>query len=115
MTGKQGRGTGPRPHTWVTGPDPEHHDKYISWQRVKAQAAYRGEAWDFSFKDYVAVWGDQWHRRGRTQDALQMMRRDFDKPWTRRNVIIVNRTEFHRRQGLRKRQLQAQRKAQKDE
>lgn len=99
MTGKPGKGTGPRPHTWVTGPDKEHHDKYIAWQRARAQAVYRGEDWQITFQDWVELWGKQWHRRGRGADCLMLMKRRWAEPWTKRNAHLVDRPTFHARQA----------------
>ena len=99
MTGAPGRGTGPRPHTWVTGPDEEHHNKYRAWQRAKAQANFRGEDWQLSFQEWVEVWGTNWHRRGRGPDSLVMMRRRWQEPWTRKNSQLVDRPTFHQRQA----------------
>ena len=106
MSGKPGKGTGPRPHTWVTGPDPEHHAKYIAWQRARAQANYRKEEWQITFQDWVAVWGENWHRRGRSPDSLVMMRRRWQEPWTKRNAQLVDRPTFHARQARIKKEKQ---------
>ena len=111
MPGKRGAPQGPRPHTWVTGPDPVRHAQYDAWLKSRAQANYRGEVWELEFKDWVAAWGDQWHRRGRTKDTLQLMRDNAQLPWRKDNIVLVDRAEFYRRQGLRKRELHQQRKA----
>lgn len=99
MTGQAGRGTGPRPHTWRSGPDPVRHDQYIAWLRSRAQAAYRGEAWQLEFEDFVRLWGPNWSRRGRGPDSLVMMRRRWQEPWTPRNTQLVDRPTFHQRQA----------------
>lgn len=105
MTGKRGSGKGPRPQTWKTGPDPVRHAQYQVWLQKRNQAGWRGEGWLLSFEDFVAIWADQWSRQGRWRDCLQMMRKNYDRPWSRDNVIIVDRAEFHRRQGLRRQEL----------
>lgn len=108
--GTRGKGTGPRPHTWITGPDPIRHEKYTAWLRCKAQAAYRGEPWEITFQEYERIWRDHWHLRSRTSSGIQMMRKDYDKPWSRHNVVLVDRPEFHRRQSARRMELNKRRK-----
>ena len=105
MTGKRGSGTGPRPHTWLAGPDPLRHEQYKSWLQKRNQAQWRGETWQLTFDDFCEIWGTQWSRAGRWRDCLQMMRRDFDQPWSRANVDIVDRDQFHQRQAQRRQQL----------
>lgn len=99
MSGKPGRGTGPRPHTWKAGTDPVRHDQYTAWLKARAQASYRKEPWEITFEQWVELWADQWHRRGRQQDCLMLMKRRWQEPWTRRNAQLVNRETFHQRQG----------------
>jgi hypothetical protein len=38
IRGQTGRGTGPRPHTWVTGPDELTHAQYRAFIQCRAQA-----------------------------------------------------------------------------
>ena len=86
--------TGPRPEVWVSGPDPEVRKRYYAWLRSRSQAAYRKEPWTITFEQYQQLWGDQWARRGRGPDDLQMIRKDFLAAWTADNVSIVTRPEF---------------------
>ncbi len=99
MSGSPGRGTGPRPHTWVTGPDPVRHEQYNAWLKARAQANFRGEQYDISFQDWVDIWGTNWHRRGRSPDSLVLMRRRWQEPWTKKNAQLVDRPTFHQRQA----------------
>lgn len=108
--GTRGKGVGPRPHTWVTGPDPIRHEMYTAWLRSVAQAHYRGEQYEITFKQFERIWADHWHRRGRKKTDLMLMRKNYDRPWTTRNVILVDRVEFHRRQGIHKRELNRRRR-----
>ena len=110
---QRGSPPGPRPHTWITGTDPVRHVQYDAWLKSRAQAAYRGESWDLPFEVWEQIWGTNWHRRGRGLDDLQMMRDDWDLPWHESNVILVDRREFYRRQGIRKRYLNTIRKGKK--
>lgn len=107
--GKPGR-RGPRPNTWVTGPDPETHRRYRQFIQQRNQAQWRGETWLLTFREWLAIWGDQYHRRGRNRDCMCMVRCDWDGSWTSHNAELVDRPEFNRRQQLR-RQLLADRTA----
>jgi hypothetical protein len=90
--------TGPRPHTWKSGPDPVRHAKYTAWGRARAQAHFRGEAWALTFEDWETAWGTEWHRRGRGADNLFLVRCRPSEPWSIDNVERVTRPEFNRRQ-----------------
>jgi len=90
---------GPRPHMWVTGPDPEEHRKYRTFIQQKNQAQWRQEGWDITFEAWKQIWDQsgQWYNRGRQRDCYCMTRRDHTEPWTVNNVIIITR-EAHSRQ-----------------
>lgn len=92
-------GRGPRPLTWITGPDPVRHQRYVAFQRARCQAVWRQEGWELTFDQYEAIWGDQWHRRGRTVDTLCLSRRDYDLPWSPDNVEVITRREHNQRQA----------------
>jgi len=87
-----------RPNTWIIK-DPALHKMYIPFLKAKAQTAYRvreGLAegiWLLSFEDFVDAWGDLWQFRGKSSLDYAMTREDFEKDWTRDNVIIVTRKE----------------------
>lgn len=87
---------GPRPHVWVTGPDPVRHKLYIAFLRQKAQANFRQEGWDFEFEDWLGVWGDNIQYRGRQKGSMTMVRKDYEKPWSKDNSRIVDRKEHSR-------------------
>ena len=106
MSGAPGRGQGPRPHTWKTGPDPVRHDQYNAWLKARAQAHYRKEQYDISFQDWIELWGTNWTRRGRGPDSLVLMRRRWQEPWSKRNAHLVDRPTFHARQAKIKKEKQ---------
>ena len=93
---------GPRPHIWISGPDPQRHEQYIAWQRTAAQARFRGETWRLEFEEYVECWADQWENRGRHSDDLCMCRINPKRPWTARNVQLMSRAEHVRTTHQRK-------------
>lgn len=96
---KRTKGCGPRPHTWVSGPDPVIHKKYRVWIQSKNQAQFRGEPWALSFEDFQAIWGDRWEHRGRTRGSLCMTRNDHLGIWDADNAIIITREEHAVRQA----------------
>lgn len=95
-----GKGMGPRPHTWKSGPDPQLHAQHTQWLRQRAQANFRSEAWTMSFEDFVKIWGTDWCHRGRASEELCMTRTDYDLPWDLNNVVIVPRHEHVRRSWI---------------
>ena len=92
-------GKGPRPHTWLVGPDEYKHQMYTPWMKAKAQANFRGEPWDLEFEDYYTMWNGLWDQRGRLRDNLCMTRIDWDGAWTRDNVELVTRKQHCQRQA----------------
>jgi len=71
------------------------HQQYTAWLRARAQARFRGETWEITFDDWLEIWGDQWHLRGRSRNSLMMMRRDWRQPWSRSNTWLGNRAHYH--------------------
>ena len=98
MTKQGNYPTGPRPHVWQTGPDPQRHAMHTAWAKSRAQAHFRGEVWCLTFEQYERVWGDLWPLRSRHRDGIMMMKKNWQKPWNIRNVELVNRDTFHARQ-----------------
>jgi hypothetical protein len=90
------------PHTWLSGDDPVRHKQYYVWLQQRNQAQYRNEGWDLDFDTWVSLWGDLWQLRGRDRDGYCMTRRDWDKPWTKKNVEVITRGEHFKRQRERR-------------
>jgi hypothetical protein len=88
----------PRPHVWITGPDPVLHKQYRAYSQQRNQALWRGEVWNLEFADFVLAWGDLWHTRGRLADSNCMIRTDLSQPWSPGNIEIVSRGD-HSRSG----------------
>ena len=99
MTRQGNYHTGPRPHTWKTGTDVQRHIQFNAWAKSRAQAHFRGEIWNLSFEQYEAVWGDSWPMRSRHADGIMLMKKNWRKPWTIKNVELVDRVTFHQRQA----------------
>lgn len=96
---KKGPAVGPRPHTWYSGPEERRHSMYMPWNRAKAQANFRKEAWDLTFEQFYEIWKDDWEKRGRQADDLCMTREDPDGAWDIKNTVLVTRHEHLKRQG----------------
>jgi hypothetical protein len=87
---------GPRPHTWKYQ-DPLEHLQHVAWMRMKAQADFRGEPWDFSFEDFKTVWGPHWPNRGRASEDYCLTRCDYEMPWSITNVECIRRIDHLKR------------------
>ena len=92
---------GPRPHRWVTGPDPVEHKKYRTWIQQRNQAQWRGEQWAIDFETWKQIWDQsgQWENRGRARSCYCMTRRDHLGVWSVDNVQIITREEHSRQQS----------------
>ena len=90
---------GPRPHVWVSGPDPERHKKYRHWIQQKNQAQFRKEGWDIPFETWLDMWGDMWYNRGREKGCYCMTRIDRELPWTPENTHVITREEHAKTQA----------------
>ena len=90
---------GPRPHRWVTGPDPVEHRKYRTFIQQRNQAQWRGEEWSIDFETWKQLWdkSGHWENRGRSRDCYCMTRQDHLGIWHKDNVQIITR-EAHSRQ-----------------
>lgn len=81
---------GPRPHIWkIQGEIP--HQQHIAWQRMKAQAIYRGESWNLTFDDFQSTWNPYWNQRGRSIDSICLTRIDSSLPWEGSNIACISR------------------------
>lgn len=85
-------------------PDPSDHEKFLVWHKARQQAMYRGEQWQLTPEEFIAVWGQQWQFRGRGRTDLCMTRRDNRYPWNLDNCEIITRLTQFRRVGLQRRQ-----------
>lgn len=92
---------GPRPQSWISGPDPEEHKRYRVWIQQKNQAQWREEGWNIDFETWKQLWADsgQWDNRGRVKGTYCMTRKDWSTPWTLDNVVIVPREVHAKMQG----------------
>ena len=90
---------GPRPHSWLSGPDEYKHSMYVPWMRAKAQANYRKEQWNLTFEEFYQLWKNHWDKRGRGADDFCMTRCDSSMPWSLENITIMTRHEHLQTKG----------------
>jgi hypothetical protein len=84
--------SGPQPHMWIAGPDPELRDRRTQYSRRKAQANHRGEGWTLTVKQWERLWPlDKWRLRGKSKHHLIMTRKDLALPWQWGNVVVKPR------------------------
>lgn len=83
----------PRPHLWVSGPDPRDHKIYKTWATSRAQAHFRNEQWDLTYEQYHALWDPHWENRGKKGHNVCLSRRDPGLPWDTSNAYIASRSE----------------------
>jgi hypothetical protein len=76
-------------------PDKFTRTRNRSWHRMRAQAIFRGEAWDMDFATFCEFWPDEkiWEQRGRGTESLCMTRLDPDGVWNRTNAIVLPRID----------------------
>lgn len=67
--------------------------QYISWLRMKAQCNFRSEEFELTWEDYLVIWQDQWHLRGRKPEDICITRRDWEGPWSLDNCMLISRHE----------------------
>jgi hypothetical protein len=97
----RGSKPGPRPQTWITGPDPLKHTQYRAFVQQRNQARWRKETWpdEFDFDSWVRAWADRWPDRGRSPDQYCMTRIDRTQPWTETNVQVITRAQHALQSG----------------
>ena len=90
---RRGKGMGPRPDLWKTGPDPQLKHLRRRWLRAKNQAKFWSQAWRLTWEQYRDIWVGHIDQLGRTTDSLNLVRRDTTRGWTTKNVHLMNRLE----------------------
>lgn len=72
--------------------DPISYAKRLSWQRMRAQALFRGEPYTLTLDEFCTLWTDElWAQRGMALDQLVMSRKDRQAPWSKSNCCIITR------------------------
>lgn len=95
---RKGKGLGPRPNQWKWGSDKDLRDKNTAFLKARCQAKYRQEEWRLTFPEYDAIWNEnEWARRGIQAHCICMSREDMSGPWSKNNVILIERSKNARR------------------
>ena len=69
------------------------------WARHRAQAKFRGEAYELTLEQYSMLWSTQGIREreqkpGRRSDSVSMVRINPLMPWSVSNVTFMTRGEY---------------------
>jgi hypothetical protein len=95
---RKGKGIGPRPQQWKWGTDRDLRDKNTAFLKARCQAKYRQEEGRLTFPEYDAIWNENdWARRGIQAHCICMSRDDMAGPWSKKNVILIERGKNARR------------------
>jgi len=88
---RRGKGVGPRPQRWITGPDPVVRQLRRRWLLAKNQAKFWSQEWDLSWDAYRDILLDHADKLGRRGDSLNLVRRDTEQGWSTGNVEVRER------------------------
>lgn len=71
------------------------NDRRLAWIRSVCQARYRKEDWDLTFAEFCQFWNTEtrFRQRGRSVEALVLVRIDDFEPWNRNNCAILKREQ----------------------
>ena len=74
------------------------NEQRMAWNRMKAQAKFRGETWALAWEEFQAIWDRKWHLRGTNKESYVLTKINQEDSWTKDNVEICPRLEQWRRQ-----------------
>lgn len=64
------------------------------FHKARAQARFRGEQWELTFKEWLDLWQGRLDRCGRSGEDLSLHRLDRDQGWCILNVEVVERRRY---------------------
>lgn len=67
---------------------------YYAYLRLKSQAKYRNELFYLTEEEFMDLWKDKIHLKGRGKGKLRMTRKDRTLPWITDNIIIGTQSEI---------------------
>ena len=94
---RRGKGQGPRPQRWITGPDPVVRQLRRRWRLAKNQAKFWSQEWHLDWDTYRDLLLDHADSLGRQADSMNLVRRDTTQGWTPGNVQVQERIKAMRR------------------
>ena len=95
---------------YLTAEDRANRYAYL---RSKNQALFRGEIWQITYDEYLGIWRNKHHKRGRGRDRLSMCRIDLDGAWHVSNVVLLTRTEYNKKNNQYNQEKKARKRRQK--
>ena len=74
------------------------NERRLAFVRSRAQAIFRNEEWNLTWKDFQAFWNTRilWDQRGRHSNDLVLTRMDWQGPWSKDNCCIITRLDHLR-------------------
>ena len=94
---RRGKGVGPRPQRWITGPDPVVKALRRRWLLAKNQARFWSQEWRLDWDTYRDLLLDHADQLGRSGDSLNLVRINTEQGWTLHNVEVRERLGAMRR------------------
>jgi len=88
---RRGKGVGPRPQRWITGPDPVVKALRRRWLLAKNQARFWSQEWHLDWDTYRDLLLDHSDQLGRSGDSLNLVRINTGQGWTAGNVEVRER------------------------
>jgi len=88
---------GPRPHMWITGPDPIVQRLRRRWLLAKNQAKYWNQPWHITWDQYRDLMLDHEAQLGNRKQAMNLCRVNKTEAWSIGNVTIMTQSEAGQR------------------
>tara|TARA_R110002051_G_C8728437_1_gene497600 strand:+ start:586 stop:1023 length:438 start_codon:yes stop_codon:yes gene_type:complete len=88
-----GKNKGPRPHLWITGPDPILKRLRRRWLLAKNQATFWNQTWSIDWDQYKDLLLDHVEQIGRSAENINLCRVDKTQGWTVDNTQLIHRSE----------------------
>jgi hypothetical protein len=88
----------------------QHQQQIHAFNVARAQARYRSESWNLTLAEFLELWADHWHQRGRRPGEYCMTRITTDLGWSPLNVQVqtrgqqLDRQQYYREAALQRRQ-----------
>ena len=82
---------GPRPNTWITGPDKAVRRHYYRFLKAKNQARFWKQEWTLTWEDYLDLYKTMHGRWSRAKNHKNLCRIDTQEGWHLWNVQLMTR------------------------
>jgi hypothetical protein len=88
---------GPRPDTWVTGPNKAVHKHYYRFLKARNQAKFWKQPWRITWPQYLTLYKTLKGNWSRANNHKNLCRIDTSKGWTLKNVCFMTRSKAMKR------------------